>query len=59
MFKAICPQSVSIGCFEVRPESLLSKSDDLDLVKKFNIVFTMAKERISQACLRLTSTQLL
>jgi hypothetical protein len=27
--------------------SLLSKSEDLDLVNKFNIVFTMVKERIS------------
>ena len=30
-------------------KSLLSKSEDLDLVNKFNIVFTMAKECISQA----------
>ena len=28
-------------------KSLLSKSEDLDLVNKFSIVFTMAKERIS------------
>jgi hypothetical protein len=27
--------------------SLLSKSEDLDLVNKFNIVYTMAKEHIS------------
>ena len=49
MFKAICPQSVSIGCFEVRSESLLSKSEDLDLVNKFNIDSTMTKECISRS----------
>ena len=30
-------------------KSLLSKSEDLDLINKFNIVFTMVKKHISQA----------
>jgi hypothetical protein len=34
---------------KVLRQRLLSKSEDVDFVNKFNIVFTMTKERISQA----------